>query len=119
MKHFHQYKFLNDLLIWHIVFAVICIPTSGKMIDVFGIPLSISIFYFPLIYVLADVLTEVYGYAAARRVVWYGVVVQVITVLVFQFVVYFPPAASFGQDSAFKTVLGAAPQLVFFGTIAV
>lgn len=113
-----QSKYLIHLLIWNIFFALICIPTSGKMIDVFGIPLSISIFYFPFVYIIADVLTEVYGFAAARRVLWYTIVTQVIATLIFQFVVYYPPANTFSNDSSFRVVLEAAPQLVLFGTIA-
>ena len=89
------------------------------MIDVFGTPLSVSIFYFPFIYIVADLLTEVYGYAAARRVVWYGVIAQVGTTLIFTFVSWYPPAASFTHNEAYKEVLSTAPQLVVFGTIAV
>lgn len=119
MNNLAKFKHYNDLLLLHVFFAIVCIPTAGKMIDVFGIPLSISIFYFPFIYIVADVLTEVYGYAAARRVVWYGVITQVAATLIFAFVAAYPPAASFGQNDAFNNVLSAAPQLVFFGTIAV
>jgi uncharacterized integral membrane protein (TIGR00697 family) len=119
MDEFRRFKHYNDLLLTHVVFALVCIPTSGKMIDVFGVPLSVSIFYFPFIYIVADVLTEVYGYSAARRVVWYGVLVQMVTTLIFSFVAWYPPSASFTQNDAFHSVLSTAPQLVLFGTIAV
>jgi uncharacterized PurR-regulated membrane protein YhhQ (DUF165 family) len=58
-----NYKFLNQIVLWNVFFAIICIPTAGKLIDVMGIPLSISIYYFPFVYIFADILTEVYGYA--------------------------------------------------------
>lgn len=112
-----KFRFLHILTIWNVVFALICIPTAGKMIDVFGTPLSISIFYFPFVYIISDVLTEVYGYAAARRVLWINVLTQLVTMLVFQFVAYYPAAAG-SDDSAFRTVLTAAPQLVLFGISA-
>ena len=114
-----KFKHFNDFLLVHIFFVLVCIPTAGKMVDVIDVPLSISIFYFPFIYIIADVLTEVYGYAAARRVAWYGVIAQVAATLVFSFVAAYPSAASFGQNDAFSVVLSAAPQLVIFGTIAV
>jgi len=66
-----NYKCLNHIVLWNVFFAIICIPTAGKLIDVMGIPLSISIYYFPFVYIFADILTEVYGYAVARRVLWY------------------------------------------------
>ena len=119
MKNFRKFHHYNDLLLAHVFFAVVCIPTGGKIVDIAGIPLSISIFYFPFIYVVSDVLTEVYGYAAARRVVWYGVCAQVLAMAIFTVVAYYPPASSFSQNAAFQTVLSAAPQFVLFGTIAV
>ncbi len=112
-------KYFTGLLIWNVVFALICIPTAGKMVDIFGIPLSISIFYFPFVYIIADLLTEVYGYAAARHVLWYTVITQTVATVIFQFVAYFPPAQTFAQDEAFRAVLTAAPQMTFFGMIAV
>jgi uncharacterized PurR-regulated membrane protein YhhQ (DUF165 family) len=65
-----NYKFLNHIVLCNVFFAIICIPTAGKLIDVMGIPLSISIYYFPFVYIFADIMTEVYGYAVARRVLW-------------------------------------------------
>jgi hypothetical protein len=40
-----NYKFLNHIVPWNVFFAIICIPTAGKLVDVMGIPLSISIYY--------------------------------------------------------------------------
>ena len=67
-QRMQNYKYLNHIVLWNVFFAIICIPTAGKLIDVMGIPLSISIYYFPFVYIFADILTEVYGYAVARRV---------------------------------------------------
>lgn len=119
MCDFTKLKHYNDLLLLQIFFALVCVPTTGKMIDLFGIPLSISIFYFPFVYIIADLLTEVYGYAAARRVIWYGVIAQSATTLIFCFVSWYPPASSFTHNEAYYTVLSNAPQLVLFGTIAI
>ena len=33
-----NYKFLNHIVLWNVFFAIICIPTAGKLIDVMGIP---------------------------------------------------------------------------------
>ena len=50
------YKFLNYIVLWNVFFAIICIPTAGKLIDVMEIPLSISTYYFPLVYIFADII---------------------------------------------------------------
>lgn len=113
-----NYKYLNQIILWNVFFGIICIPTAGKLIDIMGIPLSISIYYFPFIYIFADIMTEVYGYAVARRVLWYSVGAQVLATLIFQFVVSYPPSTFMANNQSFVDVLSAAPQLVLFGTLA-
>src|SRR5215469_6937337 len=117
-KEMQNYKFLNHIVLWNIFFAIICIPTAGKLIDVVGTPLSISIYYFPFVYIFADILTEVYGYAVARRVLWYCVSAQVLTIAVFEFVILYPPSAVMTNNQSYVDVLSAAPRLVLFGTFA-
>ena len=55
---------------------VTCLVTANtiatKLIAVGGVVLTAGIVIFPLSYVLGDVLTEVWGYTAARRVIWLG-----------------------------------------------
>ena len=88
-----NYKFLNYIVLWNVFFAIICIPTAGKLIDVMGIPISISIYYFPFVYIFADIMTEVYGYAVARRVLWYCIFAQLSVIAIFEFVIFYPPSA--------------------------
>jgi uncharacterized integral membrane protein (TIGR00697 family) len=113
-----NYKFLNHLVLWNVFFAIICIPTAGKLIDVMGIPLSISIYYFPFVYIFSDILTEVYGYAIARRVLWYCILAQLLAIVIFEFVIVYPPSAVMTNNQSYVDVLSAAPRLVLFGTLA-
>jgi queuosine precursor transporter len=113
-----SYKFLNHIVLWNVFFAIICIPTAGKLIDVLGIPLSISIYYFPFVFIFGDILTEVYGYAVARRVLWYCIVAQLLAIGIFEFVIFYPPSAVMTNNQSYVDVLSAAPRLVLFGTLA-
>jgi queuosine precursor transporter len=113
-----SYKFLNQIVLWNVFFAIICIPTAGKLIDVMGIPLSISIYYFPFVYIFADILTEVYGYAIARRVLWYCIFAQLLAIAIFEFVIFYPPSAVMTNNQSYIDVLSTAPRLVLFGTLA-
>jgi queuosine precursor transporter len=113
-----NYKFLNHIVLWNVFFAIICIPTAGKLIDVMGIPLSISIYYFPFVYISADILTEVYGYAIARRALWYCIFAQLLMIAIFEFVILYPPSAVMTNNQSYVDVLSAAPRLVLFGTLA-
>ena len=113
-----NYKFLNHIVLWNVFFAIICIPTAGKLIDVMGIPLSISVYYFPFVFIFGDILTEVYGYAVARRVLWYCIVAQLLAIGVFEFVIFYPPSAVMTNNQSYVDVLSPAPRLVLFGTLA-
>jgi uncharacterized integral membrane protein (TIGR00697 family) len=117
-RRMQNYKFLNHIVLWNVFFAIICIPTAGKLIDVMGIPLSISIYYFPFVYIFADILTEVYGYAVARRVLWYCIFAQLLAIAIFEFVIFYPPSAVMTNNQSYIDVLSAAPRLVLFGTLA-
>jgi uncharacterized integral membrane protein (TIGR00697 family) len=117
-QRMQNYKFLNHIVLWNVFFAIICIPTAGKLIDVMGIPLSISIYYFPFVYIFADILTEVYGYAVARRVLWYCIFAQLVMIAIFEFVIFYPPSAVMTNNQSYVDVLSTAPRLVLFGTLA-
>jgi queuosine precursor transporter len=118
-RRMQNYKYLHHIVLWNVFFAIICIPTAGKLIDVMGIPLSISIYYFPFVYIFADILTEVYGYAVARRVLWYCIFAQLVMIAIFEFVIFYPPSAVMTNNQSYVDVLSAAPRLVLFGTLAI
>ncbi len=67
---------------------------------------------FPLTYILGDVLSEVYGFRSARRVIVLGFVVQLIASFAFWLAVAAPPAADYTDQDAFAAVLGVVPRFV-------
>jgi hypothetical protein len=71
-----------------------------------------AIFVFPISYIFGDVLTEVYGYRVARRVIWLGFACNLIFVF-FAWIGQRLPAAPFwGDQQAYETILGATPRLL-------
>jgi hypothetical protein len=77
-----------------------------------------GILFFPLSYVLGDVLTEVYGYARARRVVWAGFGAVLFMALMAWVVVAMPPAPGWEGQEAYKAVFGMTPRIVLASIIA-
>ena len=67
---------------------------------------------FPISYILGDVLTEVYGYKYARRVIWTGLGVMLLAVLCFTIVRYMPPAPEYTAQASYEAVLGFFPRIV-------
>lgn len=91
--------------------ATFVLPIFGRVI--FGA----GILFFPLGYVLGDVLTEVYGYARARRVVWVGFAAAIFAAGMAWVVVAMPPAPGYGGQAALAEVFGNTPR-IFAASIA-
>ncbi|GAA1709528.1 MULTISPECIES: queuosine precursor transporter [unclassified Dietzia] len=70
---------------------------------------------FPLAYVLGDVISEVYGFKAMRRVVLSGFAVLALAALSFTFTVHLPPAPFYENQDAFEAVAGVIPQFFLAG----
>ncbi len=81
-------------------------------------PFGAGILFFPLSYVIGDVLTEVYGYARARRCIWAGFAGLVFMAMMSWVVVALPPHESWGGQAAYESVFGQVPRIVFASIIA-
>ncbi len=77
-----------------------------------------GILFFPLSYVIGDVLTEVYGYANARRCVWTGFFALLFMAFMSFVVVAMPPASGWGGQSAYESVFGNTWRIVAASILA-
>ncbi len=114
-----HYKLLGLFTALNIAFQLISDVTAGKIIDVFSFPVSITILYFPIVYIISDIVTEVYGYARARRVLLVTLLCSIIAGVIYQLAVYLPPSAIFNANEAYQTVFGVVPRVLVGGWIAV
>lgn len=87
--------------------AVIDLPWIGPW------PFGAGLLFFPVSYVLGDVLTEVYGYARARRCIWAGFGAMLFMVFMSWVVVKMPPDAGWTGQAAYEQVFGQVPRIVF------
>ena len=71
-----------------------------------------GILFFPLGYVIGDVLTEVYGFARARRVIWAGFAAMIFMAFMSWVVVSLPPAAGWEGQAAYESVFGQVWRIV-------
>ena len=69
-------------------------------------------FLFPLTYIIGDVLSEVYGWKAARRAIIIGFAMSIIAAITFFLVQASPPAPGYENQEAFEAVLGFVPRIV-------
>ncbi|AQP46890.1 hypothetical protein BW730_04475 [Tessaracoccus aquimaris] len=97
--------------------AAVKLIQFGPDVDLLGFPLLPIItdggaLLFPLTYVLGDVLAEVYGWAGARRAIAIGFATSVVASVTFLIVGAAPPAADWGNQEAFVSILGFVPRIV-------
>jgi len=91
---------------------------ATKFIDFGPIKTDGGAFLFPLTYILGDVMTEVYGYRAARRIIFTGFGIGILAGLTFWLIQISPAAATWQNQAAFESILGFVPQIVAASVIA-
>ena len=97
------------------VTVLVCSNVIGaaKVSTVWGYSFGAGVLFFPISYIFNDVLTEVYGYARARKVVWAGFGALLFASLMSFVIVWLPPAPDWGDQEAYRTVFGQTPRIVF------
>jgi uncharacterized integral membrane protein (TIGR00697 family) len=83
-----------------------------KLIGIAGVILPAAIVVFPISYIIGDILTEVYGYRAARSVIWLGFVCNAVVVLFFWIAGLLPTAPDWEGQEAYQRILGYTPRLL-------
>ncbi len=73
---------------------------------------------FPLTYIFGDLLTEVYGYARSRRVIWFGLAMNALATLTFALVAALPESVNSPTKGAFGVVFAFAPRILLASTLA-
>lgn len=86
--------------------------TQASLPLVGTVSFSAAVLFFPLSYVFGDVLTEVYGYARARRVIWAGFAALVFAALMTLMMLALPAASFWDQQGAYETVFGNTWRIV-------
>ena len=92
--------------------AVVDLPLIGPW------PFGAGILFFPISYVLGDVLTEVYGYAHARRCIWAGFGALLFMALMSWVVVALPPDRGWNGQAAYEQIFGQVPRIIGASIVA-
>lgn len=70
-----------------------------KLISVGPFIVPSGVFVFPIVYILSDIFSEVYGYKASRLTAWYALIANIFMVLVFKLVIFLPGAPFWGEEN--------------------
>jgi queuosine precursor transporter len=118
-------KFITFLTALNVTFLLVSDFTGARIIGLYGVGVSVRVLYFPITYLIGDVLTEVYGYAQSRRVIWISMFCSIAGSAIGGGQLAVPAATFFGANAAYQTVfspsltISAAGLFAFFaGDIA-
>ncbi len=95
---------------------ITCLITANimavKLVHVFGMILPAAVIIFPVSYILGDVLTEVYGYRMAKRVIWLGFFCNLVLVVVVWVGQIMPAPPFWKGQAAYEQILGYTPRIL-------
>ncbi len=107
---------ISHRLVFVAALFITCLITANviavKVISLGPFVLPAAIVIFPLSYIFGDILTEVYGYRWARKVIWLGFLCNLIFVVFAWIGQVLPPAPFWEGQGAYESILGYAPRLL-------
>jgi uncharacterized integral membrane protein (TIGR00697 family) len=108
--HF-SYRFVAVVAVF-----ITCLITANiiivKQVEILGVTLPAGIVIFPLSYVFGDILTEVYGFATARKVIWLGFLCNLLAVFAIWLAQVIPASPVFDAQAAYERILGSTPRFL-------
>lgn len=114
-RTYHYYEFVMVAFVVVLVCSNLIGPAKIASVDlpfwgpyVFGA----GVIFFPISYIFGDILTEVYGYARARRVIWAGFGALIFASVMASIVVALPPAPFWKHQAAYEVAFGNAWRIV-------
>src|ERR1700742_2481639 len=109
-RHYRYYDFIMVAFVTVLLCSNLIGP--GKTCKVLGVTFGAGNLFFPISYIFGDVLTEVYGFARARKVIWAGFGAMIFATIMGQFVIHAPV----DPDEPFNKVMQPALEVVFGNT---
>ncbi len=107
-----SFKYLDIVTALFVAVLLISNIADTKIITIGALSFGGGTFLFPLTYIIGDILTEVYGFARARRVIWLGFAAAILMAATFMLVGAAPPAADYPYQEDFMHILGLTPRIV-------
>jgi uncharacterized integral membrane protein (TIGR00697 family) len=109
-RHYRYY----DLVMAGFVTVLLCsnLIGPGKVCVIAGITFGAGNIFFPISYIFGDILTEVYGYARARKVIWAGFGAMLFATLMSYVIIHLPPS----PNEEFNKTIQPALEVVFGNT---
>ena len=119
-----QYRYYDLIMA---AFAVVLVCSNmigpGKITEIHmplmgALTFGAGIMFFPISFIFGDILTEVYGYAASRRVIWTGFICLAFASLMAWVIVALPPAPQWHDQAAYQSVFGSTARIAIASLVS-
>ena len=107
-----QYKYLDLITALFVTVLLVSNIVAVKIVSIGNFIVPGAVFLFPISYIFGDILTEVYGYGKDRRVIWTGMICNLLMAGVFILVGALPSAPFWHNQNAYDAILGLTPRIV-------
>ncbi len=97
-------------------FMIVSNILATKTLEIEFIALPCSILAFPVLFIVNDILSEIYGYEMTRDVIYLGFVINVLAIVLYQIAMIFPSSSP--NASAFASLLSTTPRLFIAGLVS-
>ncbi|MBD3270672.1 queuosine precursor transporter [Candidatus Peregrinibacteria bacterium] len=111
-------KHLLSIASIYITLILISNITSTKIIELGGLTMDGGTLYFFAVYILGDVITEVYGFKKAKQIIWLGFFANILLAVSIIAIGALPPAADWTYQESYMNVLGLTPRIVVGSLLA-
>ena len=121
VKRYRYYDFIMAAFVTILILSNLVAAAKAATLDlpiIGAVTFGAGILFFPISYIIGDVLTEVYGYARARRVVWAGFAAMIFMAVSTQIIVAMPPAERWHDQAHYEAIFGQTPRIVMASIIA-
>lgn len=113
-----QFRYLDVITGLFVSILIISNIASSKITSFGPFTFDGGTILFPLSYIFGDILTEVYGYGRDRKVIWIGLVCNLLMAAVFIILGTLPSAPYWHNQNAYNEILGLTPRIVLGSTVA-
>ena len=113
-----RYKYLDTFITLFVVVLIVSNIISAKYFAIGSLRVSCAQLLFPLTYIFGDIFTEVYGYSASRRAIWYGFFASFVLVAITYIACIIPGAPEYTDQVAFNTIFRPVGRIVAASLLA-
>lgn len=109
----------TEILLGFFICALILANTLGsKITTIFGVRVSVGIFFIPILFLITDIVSEVLGKKKAQEFVYISIFVLIFTLIMMYVAIKMPPNETWGNQEAFASVFSSNLRMIIASIIA-